>query len=66
MPVLASFKRPRVEPSGVAPPPPSSTGDATAEELVDHANDAVAVAVPPSPTLDDSDIRRKLDHVLTV
>ena len=64
--VLASFKRPRVEPSGVAPPPPSSTGDATVEEPVDHANDAVAVAVPPPPTSDDSDIRRMLETVMTV
>ena len=47
-----SSKRPRVESSGVAPPPSSSTGDATAEEFVDPA----VPAVPPPFTLDDSDI----------
>ena len=38
----ASSKRPRVEPSGVAPPPPSSIGDTMAEESVDPP--------PPSST----------------
>ena len=52
----ASSKRPKVEPSGVAPPPPSSTGDTTAEELVDHAANAVAIDVPPPTASDDSDI----------
>ena len=48
--------------SGVVPPPPSSTSADTAE-----ASGAVAVDdVPPPTTLDDSDIRRMLDHVLTV
>ena len=51
----ASYKRPRVEPFGVAPSPPP-TGDATAEEPVDHAADATAADVPPFPTSDDSDI----------
>ena len=55
----ASFKRPRVESSGVAPPLPSSTGDTAAEESVDPA-------VPPPSTLDDSDIRRMLETVMTV
>ena len=41
--------------SGVVPPPPSSTG----------ANAANA-DVPPPTTSNDSDIRRTLDHVLTV
>ena len=49
----ASFKRPRVEPSGVAPPFPSSTGDTMAKEPVDHAADA---DVPPPPTSNDLDI----------
>ena len=49
----ASFKHPKVEPSGVAPPPPSSTGDTMAKEPVDHVVDA---DVPPPPTSDDSDI----------
>ena len=60
----ASFKRPRVKPSGVVPPPPSSTGDTTAKEPVDHA--ATAADVPPPPTLDDSEIRRILEIVMTV
>ena len=47
----ASSKRLKVEPSGVAPPPPSFTGDTTAEEPVDHVAD-----VPPPSTLNDSDI----------
>ena len=45
--------------SGV-PPPPSSIG-AAAETFGTAAAD-----VPPPTTLDDSDIRRMLDHVLTV
>ena len=49
----ASFKRPRVEPSGVAPPFPSSTGDTMAKEPVDHA---AAADVHPPPTSDNSDI----------
>ena len=48
-----SFKRPRVEPSGVAPPPPFFTGDTTAKESVDPAT---AANVPPPSTSDDSDI----------
>ena len=63
----ASSKRSRIELSGVAPPPPSSTGDATAEELVDHADDAAATApVPPSLTSDYSDIQRMLETVMTI
>ena len=63
----ASSKCPRVEHSGVTPPPPSSsTGDAMAEEPVDLAVDAATVDVPPSFTLDDSDIRRMLEIVMTV
>ena len=55
--------RPRGVSSGVVPPPPSSTGANTAE-----ASGATAVDwdVPPPITSDDSDIRRTLDHVLTV
>ena len=44
--------------SGV-PPPPSSTGTAAAETSGD-------ADVPPPTASDDSDIRRTLDHVLTV
>ena len=43
---------PRGASSGDVPPPPSST--------------SVVVDVPPPTTSDDSDIRRTLDHVLTV
>ena len=53
-----SSKRPRVEPFGVAPPSPSSTGDTMAEESVDPA--AAAADVPPPSTSDDSDIQRML------
>ena len=54
--------RPRGASSGVVPPPHSSTGvDATASGAA-----AVDVDVPPSTTLDDSDIRPTLDHVLTI
>ena len=48
-----SSKRPRVESFGVAPLPPSSTGDTTAEESVELA---ATTPVPPSSTSDDSDI----------
>ena len=54
---------PRSASSGVVPSPPSSTGADTAEA----SGAAVADAdVPPPTTLDDSDIRCTLDHVLTV
>ena len=60
----ASSKRPRVEPFGVAPPPPpSSIGDATAEEPVDPA---AAADVPPPSTSDDSDIRSILETIITI
>ena len=62
----AISKRPRVEPFGVAPPPPSSTGDTTAEEPVDHATDAATADVPPPPTSNDSDIRHMLETVVTI
>ena len=55
-----SSKCPMAESSGVAPPPPSSTGDTTTEESVDPA------AVPPPSTLDDSDIRRMLETIMTI
>ena len=61
----ANSKRPRVEPTDVAPPPPSSTSDTTAGEPVDHATDA-ATNVPPPPTSDDSDIRHMLETIMTV
>ena len=55
--------RPRSASSGVVPPPPSSTGADTAEAF--GAADADA-DVPPLTTLDNSNIRRTLDHVLIV
>ena len=42
------------------PPPPSSTG------AIETSCAAAATDVPPPITSDDSDIRRTLDHVLTV
>ena len=42
------------------PPPPSSTG------AIETSGAAAATNVPPPITSDDSDIRRTLDHVLTV
>ena len=52
---------PRGASSGDVPPPPSSTGAAAVE-----TSSAAAADVPPPTTSDDSDIRRTLDHVLTV
>ena len=46
--------------SSSVPPPPSSTGAA------ETSSAAAATDVPPPTTLDDSDIRRTLDHVLIV
>ena len=55
--------RPRGASSSAVPPPPSSTGaDATKTSSAAAAD----VEVPPPTTSDDSDIRRTLDHVLTV
>ena len=49
--------------SGTVPLPPSSTGTNAAETSGAAAADG---DVPPPTTSDDSDIRRTLDHVLTV
>ena len=49
--------------SGVVPPPPSSTGADTIEASSAAAADA---NVLPPTTLNNSDIRRTLDHVLTI
>ena len=54
--------RPRGASSSGVPPPPSSTGIAA----VETSGAAVDANVPPPTALDDSDIRRMLDHVLTV
>ena len=54
--------RPRGASSDTVPPPPSSTGADAAE-----TSSATADAdVPPPTTSDDSDIRRMLDHFLTI
>ena len=47
--------------SSSVPPPPSSTGVAETSGA-----GAAATDVPPPTTSDDSDIRRTLDHVLTI
>ena len=49
--------------SGAVPPPPFSTGADTVEAFGRAVADAY---VPPPTTSDDSDIRRTMDHVLTV
>ena len=54
---------PRGVSSSAVPPPPFSTGADAAETSGAAAVDA---DVPPPTTSDDSDIRRTLDHVLTV
>ena len=59
-----SSKCPRVEPSGVAPPLPTSTGDTTTEASVDPT--AAATTFPPPSTSDVSSIRHTLDTVMTV
>ena len=74
-PIGATFLRQRaahlrVDPSrsrgasfGAVPLPPSSTG----ADTIEASGAAVANAdVPPPTTSDDSDIRRTLDHVMTV
>ena len=54
---------PRGASSSVVPPPPSSIG----VDTVEASGAAAANAdVPPPTTSDDSDIRRTLDHVLTI
>ena len=75
-PIGATFLRQRAAQLRVAPPrtrgasssslphPPSSTS-ITAAETSGATADANA-AVPPPTASDDSDIRRTLDHVLTV
>ena len=55
---------PRDASSGDVPPPPSSTGVDAAE--TSGGGGGAAADVPPPTTSDDSDIRRMLDHVLTV
>ena len=54
---------PRGASSGVVPPPPSSIGVDTVEASSAATADA---DVSPPTTSDDSDMRRTLDHVLTI
>ena len=54
--------RPRGASSSSVPPPPSSIGTVAAEPSGAAAN----VDAPPPTASDASDIRRTLDHVLTV
>ena len=61
----AGSKHPRDEPSGVIPPPPTSTGDTSAEASVDPAAIAATVVPPPS-TSDDFDIFHMLETVMTI
>ena len=56
-------KRPRVEPSGTAPPPPSFIGTTFGEASADPI---AAAAAPLLSTLDDFDIRRTLETVMTI
>ena len=62
----ASSKRPKVETSGVAPPPPSSTGDTMVEESVDPVVAIAATAIPLPSTSNDLDIQHMLETVMTV
>ena len=59
-----SFKRPRVDPFGTAPPS-SSIGTTSGEASVDPVGVAAAVG-PLPPTSDVFDIRRTLETVMTV
>ena len=59
-----SFKRPRVDPFGTAPPS-SSIGTTSGEASVDPVGGG-ATAIPPPPTLDDFDICRTLETIMTV
>ena len=61
-----SSKRPRVEPSGTAPPTPSVTGTTSDETSANPVDDATAVAVPPPFASDDFDIRCMLETVMTI
>ena len=63
----AAHMRVKVEPFGAVPPPPTSTGDAQAEASSAATAAAASDAdVPPPTTSNDSNIRRTLDHVLTI
>ena len=61
-----SSKHPRVEPSGTAPLPPSSTGTTFGEAFADPVGAAAAAAIPLPSTLDNFGIHRTLETVMTV
>ena len=70
VPIVTEAVYPYVDPSGPrgasfgdVPPSPSSIGVDTIEA---SGTAAAAADVPPLTTSDDSDIRRMLDHVLTI
>ena len=62
--IRESSKRPRVEPPGTGPPP-LSTGTTSGEASTNPVG-AVAVVVPPPSTLDDFDIHRTLETIMTI
>ena len=57
-------KHPRVEPSGTAPLPPSSTSTSSGEASANPVG--ATAAVPPPSTSDDFDIRHTLETVMTI
>ena len=60
-----SSKRPHVEPSGIAPIA-SSIGTTSGEASANPVGAAAVVAIPPTSTSNDFDIRRTLETVMTV
>ena len=61
-----SSKHPRVEPSGVSPPPPFSTGTTFGKASADPVGATTATADPLPSTSNDFDIHRTLEVVMTV
>ena len=59
-----SSKCPRFEPSGIVPPPPSSTGTTSSEAFIDPIR--ATATVPPPSTSNDFDIRHTLETVMTI
>ena len=60
-----SSKRPRVEPSGTAPPPSFATGTTSGEASADLV-DVAAAAVPRPSASNVFDIQRTLETVMIV
>ena len=61
----SSSKRPKVEPSGTAPPPSSAIGITSSKASTDPI-DAAAAAIPLPYASDVFDIRHTLETVMTV